>query len=135
MKTLRTAARRAFIHPLLLTTIACAGASGLGVVWAKHQITVTATHTRDLEKKLAQAQRSLDELNTTLTAEQSVTALERRNEQLRLGLVPPAATQVVRVTAGDERLFAMRGAMAPSADFASTRPGGTLRLTLTTRAQ
>lgn len=129
-------ARRAFIHPLLLTTIAFAGASGLGVVWAKHQITVTANHARDLEKKIAQVQRNLDELNTALTVAQSVNALERLNTELRLGLVPPVAGQVVHVSATEERLFAARGVTGALPEFATATPAtGAVRLTSTTRTR
>jgi hypothetical protein len=137
MKTIRpAAARRAFIHPLLLATIAFAGTSGLGVVWARHQITVTATRTRDLEKKLAQVRRNLDELNTTLTAEQSVAALERRNAAWRLGLAPPAGPQVVRVTAADERLFAARDVPSLFSELApAAPPASPLRLSVNTRAR
>jgi hypothetical protein len=129
-------ARRAFIHPVLLMTIAFAGASGLGVVWAKHQITVTANHARDLERKIDQAQRNLDELNTALTGARSVNTLERLNTELRLGLVPPAAGQVVHVSAAEERLFAARGATGALPEFAAPAPAaGTMRLTSTTRAR
>jgi len=136
MKTIRLpAARRAFIHPLLLATIAFAGTSGLGVVWARHQITVTATRTRDLEKKLAQARRNLDELNTALTVEKTV-GLERRNVEWRLGLVPPAGPQVVRVTAADERLFATRGAPGLFSELATaTPPAPPVRLSANSRAR
>ncbi len=127
--------RHAFIHPLLLTTIAFAGASGLGVVWARHQITVTAKRTHELENRLVQVQRNLDELNTVLTAEQSVPTLERRNTEWHLGLLPPASAQVVRVTAADERLFAARGVTGQLPEFAPRPAPAAVRLTANTRAR
>ena len=136
MKTIRpAAARRAFIHPLLLATIAFAGTSGLGVVWARHQITVVAKRTHELENRLTRTQRSLDEIKTAL-AEQTDTVLERRNVEWRLGLVPPRESQVVRVTADDERLFAARDVPSLFSELApAAPPASPLRLSANTRAR
>ena len=130
------AARRAFVHPLLLATIAFGGATGLGAVWVRQQIAVTAGRTLVQTKRLAQAERALAETNTDLTAE--LARLERRNTDWNLGLLPPREPQLVRVTAADERLFAGRGAVGRFGDFAPpvAAPGSfSLRLVASTRAR
>jgi len=123
--TLRTRPRvaaRAFIHPLLLVTIALGGTTGLGVVWARTQIAATASRTLVQEKRLAQVERALAELATVLTAEQSVGTLERRNAEWHLGLLPPREPQLVRVAAADEQRFAGRRTAALSTDLAAAVP-------------
>ncbi len=115
---------RAFIHPLLLAglTLTFTGATGLGVVWARQQITATAVRTQGDERQLAQTERSLAELNTVLTAEQTTPMLERRNAEWQLGLVPPREPQLVRVAAADERRFAALRDAAFLADFRPATP-------------
>jgi hypothetical protein len=117
------AAVRAFIHPLLLATIACGGATGLGVVWTRTQIAATAQRAKQLRHHLDQTERTLAELNTALTAE--LAQLERRNAEWQLGLVPPSEPQLVRVAAQDEQRFAGRRAAGWSTDFATARPPAT----------
>ncbi len=116
------AAVRAFIHPLLLATIAFGGTTGLGVVWARTQIAATASRKLVQEKRLAQAERTLAELATLLTAEQSVPTLQRRNAEWRLGLLPPGEPQVVRVAAADEQRYAGRRTPGLFADLVLAVP-------------
>jgi hypothetical protein len=103
-----------FAHPLLLPTLALiglAGTAGLGEVWLRQEISLTANRTRQAEQRLAQTERDLAELNTRITAEQSIDVLNRRNAEWQLGLGPPHEPQVVRVAGpAEERLAARRGA-------------------------
>ncbi len=103
-----------FAHPLLLPTLALiglAGTAGLGDVWLRQEISLTANRTRSAEQRLAQTKRDLAELNTQITAGESIDALNRRNTEWQLGLGPPREAQVVRVAVpAEERLAARRGA-------------------------
>jgi hypothetical protein len=103
-----------FAHPLLLPTLALiglAGAAGLGEVWLRQEISITANRTRQAEQRLAQTERDLAEVSTRITAEQSIDALNQRNTLWQLGLGPPREPQVVRVAGtAEDRLAARRGA-------------------------
>jgi hypothetical protein len=118
MKTLtktRAAASLSLLAAVVL--IGLGGVTGVGIVWARQQIAATASRAQVLKKRLDQAERSLAELNTALTAEQTAPALERRNVEWQLGLVPLREPQVVRVAAADEQLFAGRRGRGLFTDF------------------
>lgn len=103
----------AFVNQLLVYTlvmISFVGSVGLGVVWLRHQISTTANSTKRLEQRIAETERRLSELNTQVTAEQSIDVLARRNSEWRLGLVLPKEPQVVRVSESPERRLAERNA-------------------------
>lgn len=90
----------AFINQLLvclLVTFCFSGSIGLGTVWMRHQISLTANANRALEQRIAEVERHLAETATFIETEQSNDMLRRRNLELRLGLVPPQETQVVRL--------------------------------------
>jgi hypothetical protein len=101
----------AFVNQLLIYTlvmICFSGSIGLGTVWLRHQISLTANNTKLLEQRIVEAERHLAELNTQVTAEQSIDVLARRNAEWNLGLVLPKEPQVVRVAESPERRLASR---------------------------
>lgn len=102
---------QAFVNQLLVYTlvmICFSGSIGLGTVWLRHQISLTANNTKQLEQRIIESERHLAELNTQITAEQSIDVLARRNSEWKLGLVLPKEPQVVRVSESPERLLAAR---------------------------
>jgi N-acetylmuramic acid 6-phosphate (MurNAc-6-P) etherase len=91
-----------------LVMICFSGSIGLGTVWLRHQISLTANNTKLLEQRIIESERHLAELNTQITAEQSIDVLARRNNEWKLGLVLPKEPQVVRVSESPERRLAER---------------------------
>ena len=101
----------AFVNQLLIYTlvmICFSGSIGLGTVWLRHQISLTANNTKLLEQRIVEAERHLAELNTQVTAEQSIDVLARRNAEWNLGLVLPKEPQVVGGAESPERRLASR---------------------------
>lgn len=101
----------AFVNQLLVYTLVMIGFSGsigIGAVWLRHQISITANNTKQLEQRIIESERHLSELNTQITAEQSIDVLARRNSEWQLGLVLPKEPQVVRVSESPERRLAAR---------------------------
>lgn len=98
---MRTHTNHAFINQLLvclLVSFGFGGSIGLGTVWLRHQITVTAKSTRSLQASIAEVRRKIDATTTLVESEQSYDALTRRNEAWGLGLAPATDSQVNRVT-------------------------------------
>jgi hypothetical protein len=62
----------------------------------------------------------LNEVNASIAAEQSPDVLERRNTEMRLGLVIPREPQVVRVNESAERRLAARRNSEVFSEEAST---------------
>jgi hypothetical protein len=90
----------AFVNQVLigaLMMICFSGSLGFGTVWLRHAISLTADRNKQLEARLAEINRHIDETAAAIGAEQSPDALVRRNAEWRLGLVPPREPQVVRV--------------------------------------
>lgn len=116
----------AFVNQLLIYTlvmICFSGSIGLGTVWLRHQISLTANNTKQLEQQIIEAERHLAELNTQITGEQSIDVLARRNTEWNLGLVLPKEPQVVRVAESPERRLASRNnaeVFAPEAVLTGT---------------
>ncbi|MFO1451535.1 MAG: hypothetical protein U1F61_25465 [Opitutaceae bacterium] len=99
----------AFVNQLLVYTlvmICLSGSVGLGTVWMRHQISVTANSTRQMQARIAEAERSLAETTIQVAAEESLEVLTRRNAEWKLGLLPPVETQVGRVAGSPERRLA-----------------------------
>lgn len=108
---MNTKTTHAFVNQLLVYTlvmISFSGSIGLGTVWLRHQISLTANSTRQIEQRIVETERRLSELNTQVTAEQSIDVLARRNSEWNLGLVLPKEPQVVRVSDSPERRLASR---------------------------
>jgi len=91
----------AFVNQLVvwfLVTIFCSGSVGLGTVWMRQQISITANNNRRLEAAIKDLNRRIEEANAFIAVEQSREALERRNVEFALGLVPVSDTQVMHVS-------------------------------------
>lgn len=91
----------AFATQLFVCLIVCCGFGGVlavGVVWQRHQITVTAKAHRSNQAKLEEIRRKLDAVATLVETEQGYAVLTSRNESMHLGLAPATDAQVVRVT-------------------------------------
>ena len=90
----------AFVNQLLVYTlvmICFSGSIGLGTVWMRHQISLTANATKVLDARIAELDRQLNETKTVLEAEQDPVVLKQRNTEWHLGLVQPTADQIVRL--------------------------------------
>lgn len=99
------------------------GSVGLGTVWVQHQISLEARQDEELERRIDAVTRSSEELTTEIAREQDPDLLERRNVEWRLGLVPPAASQVrlesvdaaaYLMAQSNRDLFRIAGAPAPA---------------------
>ena len=82
----------------LLVTICIGGSIGVGTVWMRHQISVTAKLNRELAAELGRLERLLDEQRTISETEQAPDKLRGLNAALRLGLVPMSEIPVLHVT-------------------------------------
>jgi hypothetical protein len=102
----------AFVNQLLVYTlvmICFTGSIGLGTVWMRHQISLTANATKVLDARIAEMERRVNETTAVMEMEQDPAVLKRRNSEWHLGLVQPSQEQIVRVS-GDPvlRLAAKR---------------------------
>lgn len=102
----------AFINQLLVYTlvmICFSGSVGLGTVWLRHQISVSANQTRQYDAQITQIERRLAEITARIASEQSISALQQKNQSFALGLVNPQESQIVRITESpEERLISRR---------------------------
>lgn len=91
----------AFTNTALLGILSLVVAAGIGFgkLLVHINISESANNTKRIESRITANARRLAEANTLVTAEQSVTALLRRNNDWKLGLVPPRENQIIRVTA------------------------------------
>jgi len=85
-------ALKAFLLCLLI------GGSGVGYVWQKDQIAQLGQQIRKRELRLADLENQSEKLRKQLAMMRSPAALERRIQDLGLGLGPPQQTQVWRLT-------------------------------------
>jgi len=103
-----------FVNQLLVYTLVMIGFSGsigLGTVWMRHQISVTANSNKQLDARIAAVERHLAETITAAEGERDTQVLLRRNAEWKLGLVAPNQAQIVRL--GEDpvmRLAAKRNA-------------------------
>jgi len=102
---MRTSNNRASVNQVVigaLFAIGVSGSVGIGSVWMRHQISVTAQANKALENRLAEVGRLTQQTNTWIAEEQDITALLKRNAQWRLGLMQPQDGQVQRMTGDSE---------------------------------
>jgi hypothetical protein len=88
----------AFVNQLLVYTlvmICFSGGVGLGTVWLRYQISVTARRNKDLETRIAEVERHLAETTTAIETEEGPGMLMNRNAEMHLGLVQASEAQVV----------------------------------------
>jgi hypothetical protein len=116
----------AFVNQLLVYTlvmICFSGSVGLGTVWLRHQISVTANSTKAIETRLTEIERRIAETSALIAAEQSPDQLEQKNAFFALGLVRPSEQQTVRVNESPEqRLLARRNNEIFRSDTARLSP-------------
>ena len=116
----------AFVNQLLVYTlvmICFSGSVGLGTVWLRHQISVTANSTKAIETRLTEIERRIAETSALIAAEQSPDQLEQKNALFALGLVRPSEQQTVRVNESPEqRLLARRNNEIFRSDTARLSP-------------
>lgn len=96
----------AFVNQLLVYTLVVIGFSGsigLGTVWLRHQISLSANAARQLEARLNEVERHIAEKKTEIERAQSPAMLEYLNEHMQLGLQPPAPSQVQHIDADPVR--------------------------------
>jgi hypothetical protein len=91
---------------LTLVMLGYTGAIGFGTVWLRHQISVSANESKQLEQQIADLQRRLSETSAEIAVARSPEQLIRQNELLGLNLVRPTEEQVVRATGDVERRLA-----------------------------
>ena len=80
---MKTSSSSAFVNQVLihsLVAIGAGGSIGLGSVWMRHQISLTANANRAIEAKLAEVGRHGEEMRTAIAEAQDVSVLLRRNE-------------------------------------------------------
>lgn len=116
-------APRAFINQVLayaLVSIGTSGLFGLTSVWTRHEISLAANANRAIENRIAEVQRHAEEIRTATAEEQDVGVLLRRNEEWKLGLVPPRQDQVQAVAEDPMMRLAAkrdRDLFKPGSDF------------------
>jgi len=74
------------------------GGSGVGYVWQKDQIAQLGQQRKKRELRLLELESQSEKLRRQLATMRSPRALERRIQELGLGLGPPQQTQVWRLT-------------------------------------
>ncbi len=125
---------KAFVSQMLvysLLLIGLAGAGGVTAVWQRQAIAATANRIKQVEQQIAEIDRRQAEVTAAVAAEQTLDALNRRNQQWGLGLAQAQERQIVRVDELPERrLAAKRNAeilagadsLAPDFNHGAVRP-------------
>ena len=87
-------ALKAFVLCLLI------GGTGVGYVWQQDQIASLGKQIKARENQLQRLQQSNEDQRRTLELMRSPGALQKRIQELNLGLVPAQPNQVLRLTEG-----------------------------------
>lgn len=101
----------AFVNQLLVYTLVVIGFSGsigLGTVWLRHQISLSANSAKQLEARINEVERHIAEKNTEIEKAQSPAMLEYLNDQWKLGLQPPSQQQVQHIVGDPVQLLAAK---------------------------
>lgn len=124
----------AFVSQMLvysLLLIGLAGAGGMTAVWQRQAIAATAGRIKQLEQQAAETDRRQAGVTAAVAAEQTLDALNRRNQHWMLGLAQVRENQIVRVDGQPERrlaakrnaeILAGRAAPPPALDRNTSRP-------------
>ena len=102
----------AFVNQILICVLVaiCGGGSiGLGTVWMRNQISVTANVNRALAVRIENVERRITETKALVDMEQSPDVLRQRNADWQLGLVLLNDAQIVHVAGDPVRSLAARG--------------------------
>lgn len=97
---MKQSSNHAFVNQLLVYTlvmICFSGSIGLGTVWMRHQISLTANATKVLDARIAEVERRVGENTAVIEREQAPVVLKERNAEWKLGLVNPSKEQFVDV--------------------------------------
>jgi hypothetical protein len=92
---------QAFVNQLLvclLVTMTFGGTLGLGMVWVRHQISVTAKANRALLAAISEVNRRSDDIEAHIRSEQRPELLRQLNLEFQLGLVPMNEVPDVLIT-------------------------------------
>ena len=83
--------------PALYAFLLCAviAGSGIGYVWQKSKIDSLSKQKKEREQRLKELVNSNEKLRNTLTTMQTVSQIERRIADLKLGLVPASPNQIL----------------------------------------
>ncbi|MCF7688246.1 MAG: hypothetical protein K9M98_06670 [Cephaloticoccus sp.] len=90
----------AFVNQLLVYTLVMfffSGSIGLGTVWMRHQISLTANAAKVLDGKVTEMERLINETHAAIERAQDPAMLKLLNDQWRLGLVPPVPQQTAYI--------------------------------------
>ena len=91
---------QAFVNQLLvclLVTMTFGGTLGLGMVWVRHQISVTAKANRALLAAISEVNRKSDDIEALIRSEQRPELMRQLNLEFRLGLAPKNEVPTVQV--------------------------------------
>jgi hypothetical protein len=124
---------QAFVNQLLvclLVTMTFGGSVGLGTVWMRHQISVTAKANRALLAEIVEVNRRSDDIEAIIRSEQRPELLRELNLDFRIGLVPMNEVQVVHVTENVTQRLVERANRWSAAASTENTP---LRVTLASR--
>ena len=91
---------QAFVNQLLvclLVTMTFGGSLGLGTVWVRHQISVTAKMNRSLLAEITEVNRKSDDIEALIRSEQRPELMRQLNLEFRLGLAPKNEVPTVPV--------------------------------------
>jgi hypothetical protein len=108
---MKTSSTQAFVNQMLVYTlvmICFSGSIGLGTVWMRHQISLTANATKVLDARITEVERHLFETTTAIETERDPDVLLRRNAAWHLGLARPTPAQVVHMTEDPVRHLAAK---------------------------
>src|ERR1044071_6097267 len=91
---------QAFVNQLvvcLLVTMTFGGSIGLGTVWMRHRISLTAKRNYALLAEINEVNRRSDDIEAQIRSEQRPELLRQMNQEFRLGLVPMNEVPVTHV--------------------------------------
>jgi tRNA G37 N-methylase TrmD len=114
---------RTFTYLTILCVLVICGASGIGMVWMRQQISRTADRIRTTEQQIAEVERRVRFLDERIAA-----STQPRNLQARVAnqLRPAREDQLVFIQeryTGDTYVYAVRDAFEVSADLALLNSG------------
>lgn len=90
----------AFVNHLLVYTLVMfcfSGSIGLGTVWMRHQISLSANTSKVLDAKLVEVERQINETRAAIERAQDPSMLKLLNDQWKLGLVPPVPQKTATI--------------------------------------
>ena len=97
---MRKSSSKAFVNEFLvysLVALCFGGSIGLGTVWMRHQISVSANANKMLEVQIANLQRQIQATEAQIETQDAPAVLSKRNDDWKLGLVPAETVRVVEV--------------------------------------